>query len=251
VIGSVLLVGAIGYIVITAIGSASRADASREITLDETFDEVDVTVEVVDVIVEYAAVDETVLTFAQNDDRRDMTFDAEVSGSTLHVSVVDHGIGWWMPFDFNDSPRLTVTLPEALEGVDLTMDSDVGDVTLNGTFGEVDFTGNVGDLHLEGSADRADIETTVGDIGAKNYSVTGELTISSNTGDVTLELDTVPTALDVTSNVGDQNITIPRGSYRIDTSTNVGEMRVEADNDSDSDTVLRFETTVGDITVRN
>jgi len=251
VIGSVLLVGIVAYLVIGVVGNANRTDASDDVTISESFDEVVVDVEVADVVVEYADVDEATVVFRQNSSNRSFQFSAEVVGSSLEVNLDEHWGGFWMPFGNQTSPRVTVTLPESLEALDLDVESGVGDATLDGDFGEVEFSSGVGDLRLEGSATRAEVETSVGDITARRYSVEGDFVVISSTGDVTLSLDTVPATLDVRSNVGDQDITLPKGRYAVETETGVGEVSVAVDNDRDADTLLRFESSVGDITIRN
>ncbi len=247
--GSIVIVLVVGYLVFGAIAGANRTDASREIVIDDAFDALKVTAEVTDVVIEYGAVDAPTLTFAQNGDRRDMTFEAQVVGSTLDVSVIDHGRGWWMPLTFTLSPRLRIVLPQGSAPVDLVMNSDVGDVTLSGDFAAVSFVGTAGDLKLDGSATSAEFESTVGDVVSDGYRVSGDLAIESSTGDVELALDSVPRSLSITSNVGDQRVRLPHGSYRVETDTNVGDVRVDVDNQSSSDTLLRFQTTVGNITV--
>ena len=251
VIGSVAIVALVGFIVVSAVGAANRVDASRAVTIEQAFETLDITAEVTDVRVERAAVDATTLTFDQNGDRRNMTFDVDLVGSTLRVDVIDHGAGWWMPLDFSDTPRLTILVPESLDSMDVTMDSDIGDVVLDGEFADVTLVGTVGELRLSGSATRLDAERTAGDIVAPDFSVSDSLVTRSNAGDVTLALTSVPRSLEISSNVGDQDVTLPRDSYRVEASTNVGDLHVDVESDSNADTVLRFETTVGDITVRN
>jgi len=250
-VGSLVLVGIVGVIIVSVVSNANRTDASGEETFDESFDQVTVNVEVSDVVVEYADVDEATVTFDQNDSNRNMDFEAEVNGDELEVRVTDQWAGFWLPFGNTGSPRLTITLPESLEKLDLRVKNDVGDVVVDGEYGELDLSSSVGDIRLEGSAVRADLESSVGDITARDYSVDDELQITSSTGEVTLTLDAVPSTLDVRSSVGDQNITVPDGSYRIETETSVGDVDIRVDNDQDADTYLRLETSVGDITVRS
>ena len=251
VVGSVVLVAIIGYLVIAVVATANRSDASREVEISESFDDVSVDVGVADVVIEYADVADATVDFRQNDARRTFDFDADLVGSTLEVRVTDKWSGFWLPFGNQSAPVVTITLPESLEELDIEVESGVGDVALEGAFGDVDLGSGVGDIRLEGSATEADIETSVGDITARDFSVEGALTVTSSTGDVTLSLEDVPESLEVSSNVGDQNITIPDGSYRVETESGVGDISIAVDNDSDASTLLRFTSSVGDITVRN
>ena len=249
VVGSILVASIVVYLGVSAITAANRQDASREIAIDESFSAIEVTAEVTDVVIEFADVDEATVRLAQNAERRSMTFEAEVVDDTLVATVIDHGTGWWLPLDFTDSPRLTIVLPEGGDNLDLTIESDVGDLAVEGDFAQVTIVSTAGDLRLSGSAANLEVETTVGDVISRGYAVDDQLTIRSNTGDVEFALDELPRGIDVSSNVGDQDVELPNGRYRVETSTNVGEVQVDVDQDQGSSTVYRFETTVGDITV--
>lgn len=251
IVGSVVAAGLIGGVVVTGVSAATRTDASRQVTIDQDFESIDLTAEVADVTVERGTVTEPVLTFEQNNNRRNMTFDAEVVGETLRVSVIEHGGGWWLPGDFGRSPHLTIVLPDSQTGVDFTADSDVGDVSLAGDFGKVEFVGTAGDLRLAGSADTADLETTAGEITADRFRVGGDFRAESSVGDITAELASAPAGVTLVSNVGELELRLPRGQYRVETSTNVGDVHVDIADDPDADTLVRLETTVGDISVHH
>jgi hypothetical protein len=248
-LGSVLVLSLVCYLAVSAIAAANRKDASREIVVAEAFDSVRITAEVADIVIEFSDVANSSVRFVQNGDRRNMTFQAEVVDGILMASVVDHGTGWLPPVDFTDSPRLTIVLPLALRDLDLSVNSDVGDISIDGEFADVHIVGTAGDLRLAGSAIQAEIETTVGDVRSDGYTVSEDLRIRSNTGNVELALESVPTGLDITSTVGDQHVTLPGGRYRVETTTTIGDVRVNVDDNSKAATLLRFETTIGDITV--
>jgi hypothetical protein len=229
VLGAIVLIG----ILVTLLVPQARfgSDASGQIEVDEPFETVAVTTEVSDAEVLFRDVDAAEVRFQQHNLSRDMDFSAKVVGSTLEVRVTDNGNGWGWPMFGARSPLVTIVLPLAMEGLDITMDSDVGDVSLRGRFGVVQLEVTAGDVTLDGSVATADLSSTVGDI--------------------TLELDGVPDGLDVTATTGDLEVTVPAGLYRVETDTNVGDVTVDIPNDASSTTVLRFETTIGDITVRS
>jgi hypothetical protein len=229
VLGAIVVTGILVTLLVPQ--AAFGSDSSGSVTVSESFDNVAVTTEVADAEVLFRDVDAAEVTFRQHDLSREMDFSAEVVGSTLDVRVTDNGNGWRWPSFSARSPIVTIVLPLAMKGLDVDLNSDVGDVTLRGEFGAIGLDATAGDVHLDGTVDTAQLATTV--------------------GDVTLKLDSAPSGLDVTTTTGDLKATLPTGSYRIVTDTNVGDVSIDIPNDKASSTVLRFETTVGDITVRS
>jgi hypothetical protein len=252
-VGSIIVIGVLVYLVVAVVSAANRPDASRDVTIDTAFDTISITSEVADVTLRFGDVRETLVTFEQRGANRNMSFDAAATGGTLTVAVVEHGAAPWFFGDVSQSPRLTVTLPDSFAGRELTvaLETDVGDVVLDGDFGDIDTVSTAGDIRLDGSATRVGVETTAGDITAPRLSVQGEVSINTTVGEANLSLTTVPSRLDITSTVGDIDVRLPSGDYRIDTATNVGDVTIDAESDPDADTILRLETTTGDITVGN
>lgn len=252
IVGSIALVVLIGYVVVAALGFATRSDASRDISFSETIEELEIDAEVTDVDVVFASVTDTQVSFEQRGTLRTLDFDARVVGSTLRVTVDETG---WFPWFIGGSgeSRLTITLPEDAAGpsFDVSLESSVGDVTLDGDFGELELENTVGGIDVTGSATSLDVASTVGNVRLNGVDVSADVTVRTTTGDARLDLSTVPASLTVTSTVGDVTVRIPDGSYRVQTDTTVGTIAVDVTSDTSASTVLRFETTVGDIRVSN
>jgi hypothetical protein len=252
-VGSIIVIGLLVYLVVAVVSAANRTDASRDVTIDTTFDTISITSEVADVTLRFGDVRETLVAFDQRGANRNMSFEAAAAGGTLTAAVVEHGATPWFFGDVSESPRLTVTIPDSVAARALTvvLETDVGDVVLDGEFGDIDIVTTAGDVRLDGSAMRAGVETTAGDITAHRWSVPGEVSIDTTAGEADLSLTAVPSGLDITTTVGDVGVRLPSGDYRIDTSTNAGDVTINAENDPDADAILRIETTIGDITVDN
>ncbi|WP_022894748.1 DUF4097 family beta strand repeat-containing protein [Agromyces subbeticus] len=251
--GSILVIGLLTFLIVSVVSAANRTDASREVAIDDAFDTLAITSEVADVRVSFGDVEQPLVAFEQRGANRDMSFEAEAAGGTLTVAVAEHGSA---PFFFGDvgaAPRLVVTLPApfADSGLALTLDADIGDVVLEGDFGVVDVVTTVGDLRLSGSAERLDAESTVGDTTLDGFAVSDDATISTTTGQVDASIGAVPNRLDVVTTVGDITLVLPNGDYRIDTATNIGDITVNVPDSPAADTIVRAETTTGDITIGN
>jgi hypothetical protein len=252
-VGSIVVIGALAYLVVAVVSAANRQDASRDVTIDTPFDTISITSEVADVTLQFGDVVETLVAFEQRGANRNMSFDAATAGGTLTVAVVEHGAAPWFFGDVSESPRLTVTIPDSLAGraLAVALETDVGDVVLDGEFGDLDVVTTAGDVRLDGSVTRVGVESTAGDVTVSGLSVLGEMSVDTTAGETDLSLTTIPSHLDITSTVGDIGVRLPSGEYRIDTSTNVGDVRIDAESDPEADTILRLETTTGDITVGN
>jgi DUF4097 and DUF4098 domain-containing protein YvlB len=253
IIGSIVVIGALAYLVVAVISAANRQDASREVTIDTPFDTISITSEVADVTLQFGDVVETLVAFEQRGANRNMSFDAATAGGTLTVAVVEHGAAPWFFGDVSESPRLTVTIPDSLAGraLAVALETDVGDVVLDGEFGDLDVVTTAGDVRLDGSATHVGVETTAGNVTVPRFSAPGDVSITTTAGETDLSLTTVPSRLDITSTAGDIGVRLPNGDYRIDTATNAGDVRIDAESDPEADTILRLETTTGDISVGN
>jgi hypothetical protein len=249
VAGSIVVAAIIGYLVLGAVMMLTRSDQSGEVAVSERFDTVSVESNVTAVTVDFADVDEAQVVFDQDDSPRNVDFDVKVVGSTLEVSVKDRW-EWLFPFDLgHDSSQLDITLPRSMDDLDLQLDSNVGNSEVSGDFASVTYDGHVGDLDISGTAGEAILESDVGSIRADDFSVEGALHVSSSVGDAVLDLAKVPSDLTVDTSVGSQRVTLPEGEYYIDAASQVGAARVSAPSDRSASSVLRFTSSVGDITV--
>jgi hypothetical protein len=163
-VGSIIVVGLLAYLVIAVVSAANRSDASREVTIDTAFDTISITTEVTDVTLRFGDVGETLVAFEQRGANRNMSFEAATAGGTLTAAVVEHGATPWFFGDVSQSPHLTITIPDSLaeRALTIVLETDVGDVMLDGEFGDIDIVTTAGDVRLDGSAARVGIETTVG-----------------------------------------------------------------------------------------
>ncbi|HRN29437.1 MAG TPA: DUF4097 family beta strand repeat-containing protein [Terrimesophilobacter sp.] len=249
VLGGVVLLAIIALVVVTGVNSASRTDASGEYTFDTVFSELDVATDVADVDVRFADVGSTTASYVDGEARRNVTFTAEASGSTLVVRVTDDGSSWWFLPSFSSAPVLRIVLPQSLAGLDVAVSSSVGNVTLDGTFGDLVASGAVGDVSVSGSAASSDVSADVGNVTAEEFAVRGAASFEADTGDIVIVLTEVPSALSVRTDVGDQTVVLPRGSYRVEASSTLGDVTVNVDSDASSSTVFRFVGSVGNVTV--
>ena len=131
---------------------------------------------------------------------------------------------------FFEPCRVTLTLrvPPAIA---LRIDSDTGDVELQGLGGVITTRLGTGDIRA------ADLRAS-------------DVTLESGVGDVTARFRSHPQRVNASSGTGDVHLTIPPGTYRIDASTGVGSRSVDGlIDDPRSSSVIHAESGVGDVTV--
>ena len=123
---------------------------------------------------------------------------------------------------------LTLRVPAAIA---LRIDSDTGDVELQGLGGVISTSLGTGDIRA------ADLRAS-------------DVTLESGVGDVTARFRTRPQRVTASSGTGDVHVAVPPGTYRINASTGVGSRSVDGlINDPRSSSVIQAESGVGDVTV--
>ena len=131
---------------------------------------------------------------------------------------------------FLEPCRVTLTL-RVPASIALRIDSDTGDVELQGLGGVISTSLGTGDIRA------ADLRA-------------GDVTLQSGVGDVTARFRTRPQRVTASSGTGDVHVTVPPGTYRINASTGVGSRTVDGlVNDPRSSSVIQADSGVGDVTV--
>ncbi len=155
-----------------------------------------------------------------------ITYEIKTENGLLKIKQTDSRPWYKMIMALNlgwDMPKATVSIPEGSYKTinvtsgsgDLTIDSGVsaekaklnctsGDITVNGTFGELTVTSSSGDISVKGTVtENLSVSTSSGDISVKG-TVTENLSVSTSSGDVTLNLsETATGSISAKSSSGD------------------------------------------------
>ena len=130
----------------------------------------------------------------------------------------------------NCSVEWDIVVPRDTE---LTIRSEIGEVTVTEVTGPLSVTTDVGGL-------------TARNIGSPTVRA------SSSVGDITLGLVTPPQQIEATTSTGDVTMDVPDdgAGYRVRTDTSVGSVSNELGSTPGADRVIEVSTSVGDITLR-
>jgi hypothetical protein len=148
----------------------------------------------------------------------------------------------------NCSVDLELVLPA---GTTLKIDTDTGDVRVNGSTADLEATSATGDVRLS-AVSGADIvaRTNTGDITVVATAQDATVRADTDTGDVRLTLTAAPRSVQAKASTGDVTITVPPGvPYAVSGSTDVGERTVSVPTDPAADRSIDAQTSVGDVRV--
>ncbi|MFL0564576.1 hypothetical protein [Microbacterium sp. 179-I 1D1 NHS] len=198
------------------------------------------------VVVEYADVDEAILTVDGNRDWK-----LERRGETLSLSNTRP---WWMlqaGFDWSEN-RATLTLPEAMADQKLDADVDVaaGSVTADGTYGRLDVSVGAGDADVSGTADDLRVDVSAGDA---DVSIDGAQRANLTIGAGQITADLRGDALDevrVDASAGTLVASLPDEAYRVTSDVSVGTFDNRLQTSTSAARTIDVQVSAGTVTLR-
>ncbi|SCX95655.1 hypothetical protein SAMN05216488_0112 [Microbacterium sp. LKL04] len=197
-------------------------------------------------VVEYADVDEAILTV---DGNRDWTL--ERRGETLSLS---NSRPWWalqVGFDPTEN-RATLTLPAAMADEKLAADFDVaaGSITADGTYGRLDVSVGAGDATVTGTADDVSVDVSAGDADVTiDGAQRANLTIGA--GQITADLrgDSLD-AVRVDVSAGTLLASLPDEAYRVTSDVSVGTFDNRLQTSTSAGRTIDAQVSAGTATLR-
>jgi hypothetical protein len=134
----------------------------------------------------------------------------------------------------------------------LQVETDTGDVSVNGTSGGLGAVTTTGAVTLSGvSGGSVSARTDTGDVTVLATAPDAVVTASSDTGDVRLSFTTPPRSVRARTSTGDVTINVPSGdSYAVTARTDTGESTVLVPNDPAATRSISATASVGDIQVQ-
>jgi DUF4097 and DUF4098 domain-containing protein YvlB len=114
------------------------------------------------------------------------------------------------------------------EGIDVRMDSDLGDIAAEGLKGKtIKLHSSLGDITAQNCSGNFDLNTALGDISLND--VKGKITSNTDMGDITGENITITEACTLTTSLGDIDVQLTNSlsECRLDLSTSLGNVKVD------------------------
>jgi len=148
--------------------------------------------------------------------------------------------------DINCAADLTFTVPS---GLAVTASTNTGDIIAS-SLDDLSLQSDTGDLQVNGGAGVVHLTTDTGDITGAALDAT-DVTANADTGDVSLDFAQPPTDVSVQSDTGDVTVTLPSGApaYAVSARSQTGDTSVEVPTDPTSSDDISISTDTGDVVV--
>jgi hypothetical protein len=162
--------------------------------------------------------------FSRNKDGHcKLSYEINNSVLTLHVKRSNQSYSGISTLD--ESSSIDMHIPE---GIDVRMDSDLGDITAEGLKGKtIKLHSSLGDITAQNCSGNFDLNTALGDISLND--VQGKITSNTDVGDITGENITITEACTLTTSLGDIDVQLTNSlsECRLDLSTSLGNVKVD------------------------
>jgi hypothetical protein len=162
--------------------------------------------------------------FSRNKDGHcKLSYEINNSVLTLHVKRSNQSYSGISTLD--ESSSIDMHIPE---GIDVRMDSDLGDITAEGLKGKtIKLHSSLGDITAQNCSGNFDLNTALGDISLND--VQGKITSHTDMGDITGENITITEACILTTSLGDIDVQLTNSltECRLDLSTSLGNVKVD------------------------
>ncbi|WP_440312188.1 hypothetical protein [Leucobacter chromiireducens] len=151
------------------------------------------------------------------------------------------------------SSSITLTLPEAYRTQPLDADIQLaaGQVTAEGSFGDVEVEIGAGRAELNGAARSLDVTVGVGEfVGELSGVRTADFEVSMGDADATLR-GAAPDAVNVETSLGSVTMTLPDAEYHVDTTVTLGDITNRLRTSPTSPHTITANISAGDLTLRS
>jgi hypothetical protein len=149
----------------------------------------------------------------------------EINNSVLTLNVKRRNQSYSGISSLDESSSIDMHIPE---GIDVRMDSDLGDITAEGLKGKtIKLHSSLGDITAQNCSGNFDLNTALGDISLND--VQGKITSNTDMGDITGENITITEACTLTTSLGDIDVQLTNSlsECRLDLSTSLGNVKVD------------------------
>ena len=215
------VIPALGYVQVNADGAPVDRDGTSSATT------VEVSSDISDISVVPADGDDITWHVGSSDARTRVEVHDENGTLRIDVERPDHGwlgnAGIWNLG--NDSADIHLEVPA---GIELSVESDVGEIDVQGEFVDLELRSDVGDVRVAGTAANVVVVTDVGELDARGLWSAGTIELRSDVGDVQADTGSseAPGDIRVTSSVGSVSIAVApvADAYDVRASSSIGEV---------------------------
>lgn len=170
-------------------------------------------------------------------------------GERLEVRGPDRGFDWWSPDWLRGSARVSLVLPQELEGADADLTLHAGSLDVDGEFDQLGVDVNAGALSMQGDARDLDVEVNAGRADIELRGVDrAQFTVSA--GRVTSTLTSVPDSVVFTVSAGALDLTLPDTEYDLRRDVSAGSLDSGLDQSSSSAHRISGSVSAGSATLR-
>lgn len=247
VVGAVILLGAIVSSALGTWAAASIQTSSRTLAVGGVT-ELDVQVDAGSIRVEFADIDE-----AELEVRSSWGIDRWTLETSDDALVVASPSGWlngWFGGWLGGNGSAVLRLPQSLEGVDADLGLAAGDLTVDGSFGELDLQVDAGRADVSGSATDVEAQLSAGHAeidldGAREAS----FTVNAGSLDAVLT-GRAPDEITAEVNAGSLRLTVPDGEYDVSSDVAAGDFDNRVGSTPGAANTIRVAVSAGEAVLR-
>jgi len=241
----VVLIVLIALALWTAVSWALRSTESDTVSIDESYDRLEIDVSAGDIVIEAGSGDETTLEWrTEAGPFRDADVSHRVDGDRLVIDTGCDGGLLSLPLSFCRA-HVTLTVPA---DVDVVAESSAGRVHASGLEGSADLSSSAGQVRVNDHSGRLRAHSSAGAVIVDGLA-SDDAEVSSSAGRVEVTAVEPPENLRAESSAGRVTVTLPDETYDLDADSSAGDVTIDVATDPDSRFHVEATSSAGDVTV--
>ncbi len=224
---------------------ALRSTESDTVSIDQSYERVEIDVSAGDIVIEAGSGEETTLEWrTEAGPFRDADVGHRVNGERLVIDTGCDGGLLALPLSFCRAD-ITLTVPA---DVDVVAESSAGQVSASGLEGSADLESSAGQVRVDGHSGSLRAHSSAGAVIVVGLAC-DDADVSSSAGRVEVTAVEPPRNLRADSSAGEVTVTLPDEVYDLDADSSAGDVTTEVATDPDSQFHVEATSSAGDVTV--
>lgn len=247
VVGGVVLLGGALTATLAAVNAIAPKPAVGDVDINGV-QSLDAEVSASDLTIEFYDGEQAVLR-ADEGSTNGWTFTTR--GDELVLRSPRHPWFDWFSSDFfEQGDRVTLLLPERLQGIDADLQLNAGALYADGAFDEIDAQVNAGRMELVGSASQLDLSLNAGAAGVELTGV-DEAGFGIAAGRIDAELlGSAPSEVTIDVSAGNLTLSLPSADYDVQQSVSAGTLNSDLRQDPSSENSVQVSLSAGSVNLR-